>query len=137
MQANLDELDAYVVGYDRPGDGFLHLQCSCPVPDTCLTDVFTLLMSSHWYCPAGYGESTMLRGRSLETETENIEDLAAFLGVDQFYLAAVSGGGPYALAAASQIPQRVKGVLLLSAISPSGQRLPALIYAESRPTISC
>lgn len=62
----------------------------------------------------------MLRGRGFESEVEDIEDLADALGVDKFYLAALSGGGPYALAAAASIPQRVKGLLLLSAAGSPG-----------------
>ena len=69
---------------------------------------------------AGYGESTQLRGQSYESVVGDIEDLANELGVDKFYIAAVSGGGPYALAAASMIPVRLKGLLLLSAAGSPG-----------------
>lgn len=69
---------------------------------------------------AGYGESTQLRGRSYESVVGDIENLANELGVDKFYIAAVSGGGPYALAAASMIPVRLKGLLLLSAAGSPG-----------------
>ncbi len=68
----------------------------------------------------GYGESTQHRGRSYESLVGDIEDLAKDLGVDKFYIAAVSGGGPYALAAATLIPSRVKGLLLLSAAGSPG-----------------
>lgn len=71
---------------------------------------------------SGYGESTTLRRRNFESEVENIEDLANSLGVHKFYLAAVSGGGPYALAAASVIPHRLRGVLLLSAAGSPGDQ---------------
>lgn len=52
---------------------------------------------------------------------ENIEDLANALGIKKFFLAAVSGGGPYALAAAAQIPGRLRGILLLSAAGSPGK----------------
>ena len=63
----------------------------------------------------------MLRGRTYESGVEDIEDLANSLGVNKFYLAAVSGGGPYALAAANLIPLRLRGILLLSAAGSPGE----------------
>ena len=69
---------------------------------------------------AGYGESTQLRGRNFETVADDIEDLANALGVDKFYIAAVSGGGPFALATAALLPLRLKGLLLLSAAGSPG-----------------
>ena len=83
----------------------------------------------------GYGESTQLRGRSYESLVGDIEDLANALGVDKFYIAAVSGGGPYALATAAQLPLRVKGVLLLSAAGSPG--LHSALETILHPCLRC
>ena len=66
----------------------------------------------------GYGESPRKKGRTYESAVEDLEILADHLGVKRFFLAGVSGGGPYALAAAALIPGRVRGILLLSAVGP-------------------
>lgn len=112
LQDILEKLDAYIISFDRPGNASHNRANNAEVGK-----VFHLLMFS---IIAGYGESTQLRGRSYESVVSDVEDLANELGVDKFYIAAVSGGGPYALAAASMIPLRLKGLLLLSAAGSPG-----------------
>lgn len=52
---------------------------------------------------------------------EDLEQLADHLGVDQFFVVGVSGGGPYAYAAAYYLPDRVRGVMTISTLSPAGK----------------
>jgi len=70
------------------------------------------------YDRPGYGESSMKKGRSYESAVADLEVLADGLGVERFFVAGVSGGGPYALAAGAIIPGRLRGILLLSAVGP-------------------
>ncbi|MGD9385619.1 MAG: alpha/beta hydrolase [Thioalkalispiraceae bacterium] len=55
----------------------------------------------------GYGNSSPVRQGRYLTWVTAVEELTDTLHYDQFYLIAVSGGAPYALACASQLPSRV------------------------------
>ena len=56
-----------------------------------------------------------------QTFAEDLTALADGLGVRSFFVVGVSGGGPYALAAAHYLPPgRVRGVLTISLPSPAG-----------------
>ena len=57
----------------------------------------------------GIGRSEFQPGRRLLDWPPVIEELAARLGVDKFYLMGVSGGGPYVLATTYAMPDRVLG----------------------------
>ena len=65
----------------------------------------------------GYGLSDFRRGRSLAQVAEDMTALADALGLDRFAVIGVSGGGPYAIATAASMPERV---ILLGLISPVG-----------------
>ena len=59
-------------------------------------------------------------GRSYESYADDLGQLADSLGVRQFFMIGVSGGGPYAYAAAALLPERVLGVMTISTIAQAG-----------------
>ena len=70
----------------------------------------------------GYGVSDSKPDRALTDWADDVSALADHLGIERFAVASVSGGGPHALACASQLPDRVTVVLLLASPSPAGFR---------------
>ena len=64
----------------------------------------------------GYGLSDPKPGRRIQDHPADIEQLLDHLGVDRFYLFAISGGCPYLLAAALTFRERVLGGAVLSGI---------------------
>jgi pimeloyl-ACP methyl ester carboxylesterase len=71
-------------------------------------------------CPdrPGYGNSTFRR-RSLVEYVDDVVQLADALGVDRFAVLGVSGGGPFALACAASVPERLAGVAVVSGVGPT------------------
>ena len=65
----------------------------------------------------GYGR-TEFKKQALEKWPQDITELADHLGINDFHLFAPSGGGPYALACAWQIPERLKSVGLFGSVGP-------------------
>jgi pimeloyl-ACP methyl ester carboxylesterase len=61
----------------------------------------------------GLGASDPLPGRRLLDWPTDIAALADGLGIDRFHLIGVSGGGPYAMACAHRLPDRLDGVALV------------------------
>ncbi len=59
------------------------------------------------YDRPGYGRSTRLEGRSIADAAGDVVAIADHLGLDQFGVIGVSGGGPHALAVAAKAPDRV------------------------------
>jgi pimeloyl-ACP methyl ester carboxylesterase len=49
----------------------------------------------------------------------DVERLADALGIERFGVAGLSGGGPYALACAHQMPERVVAVAVLGGVAPA------------------
>jgi pimeloyl-ACP methyl ester carboxylesterase len=72
----------------------------------------------------GYGRSDPQPGRQLLDWTTDVEALAGSLGIDEFGVMGHSSGGPYALACAYAIPDRVKCVALISSVAPHGEPFP-------------
>jgi pimeloyl-ACP methyl ester carboxylesterase len=66
----------------------------------------------------GFGESSFKPGRTIGGWTEDVVQLVDRLGLDRFAVLGVSGGGPYALACAARIPDRVSGVALVGGLGP-------------------
>lgn len=66
----------------------------------------------------GYGRSSPLKNRSISGYSSDIEELANFLGIDEFHVAGVSGGGPYVLACASNLSNRVVSATLIASAAP-------------------
>jgi pimeloyl-ACP methyl ester carboxylesterase len=69
----------------------------------------------------GYGSSAYQPGRSIMDWSTDIVQLADFLGITKFSIAAHSGGGPYALACAAGMPDRVESVALISSMGLPGK----------------
>ena len=72
----------------------------------------------------GYGRSDPQPGRQLLDWTTDVEALAGSLGIEEFGVMGHSSGGPYALACAYAIPDRVKHVALISSVAPHGEPFP-------------
>lgn len=66
----------------------------------------------------GYG-LTDFKKNALEHWPDDLRQLADYLGVDQFCLFAPSGGGPYALACAWKIPDRLISVGIFGSVGPN------------------
>jgi pimeloyl-ACP methyl ester carboxylesterase len=66
------------------------------------------------YDRPGYGESDPDPGRTVASAAADVGELADALGIEQFAVTGVSGGGPHALACAALLPERVTrcGVLV-------------------------
>ena len=58
--------------------------------------------------------------RTYASYADDLEQLAGSLGVQQFYVIGVSGGGPYTYAAAAYLPDRVLGAMTISTLAQAG-----------------
>lgn len=65
----------------------------------------------------GYGRSTTTQP-GLASVGRDVGELARALGVDEFAVLGVSGGGPFALATAAALPARVRLVLVAAGPGP-------------------
>jgi len=68
----------------------------------------------------GYGLSDKMPQRTLLDWPRDVAAVADAFGLDQFVMAGVSGGAPYAAACAAALPGRVTGLALISGIAPPG-----------------
>lgn len=66
----------------------------------------------------GYGLSTPSPMRTLSDWAADISHLADDLKIERFALLGISGGGPFALACAARIPQRLTSVVLVCSLAP-------------------
>lgn len=66
----------------------------------------------------GYGLSSPLKNRGISCYSNDIDELANYLEIPKFHVAGVSGGGPYALACASNLSSRVLSVTLIASATP-------------------
>ena len=67
----------------------------------------------------GVGASTSYRYDSLLDFPSDLALIADRLGVDNFAMIGLSGGGPYALACAHEMPDRVMAVAVLGGVAPT------------------
>ena len=76
-----------------------------------------------WISPdkPGYGGSDYQRQRSLTGWADDLAALAGHLGLDRFALAGESGGGPFTLAAAHALADRVNVTALIATGGPISQ----------------
>ena len=65
----------------------------------------------------GYGR-TEFKKNALENWPNDVTELADHLGISKFHLFAPSGGGPYALACAWKIPERLISIGLFGSVGP-------------------
>ena len=66
----------------------------------------------------GIGNSDPQPGRHLRDWPPILEEVAAQLGFERFLVMGVSGGGPYAIAAASMLPERVRAASVICGAPP-------------------
>jgi pimeloyl-ACP methyl ester carboxylesterase len=70
----------------------------------------------------GFGFSDPRPGRTLTDWARDVAELADALGIRRFFLAGVSGGGPYVLACAHALPDRVLRATVLGGAGPTDAR---------------
>lgn len=68
----------------------------------------------------GFGLSDFSEKREIADFADNVEQLADQLGILRFYVAGISGGGPYAAACACRLGQRVIRTAVISGVGPPG-----------------
>ncbi len=66
----------------------------------------------------GYGLSSFQPKRQLLDFPDDLAQLADELGLDQFYVMGVSAGGPYVVASAYKLPERVLSAAVVSGVAP-------------------
>jgi pimeloyl-ACP methyl ester carboxylesterase len=66
----------------------------------------------------GYGLSDPLRGRQIHDWPRDVEDALDLMGIERFSIFGYSGGGPFALATAAAMPDRVASLTNVSAMGP-------------------
>ena len=67
----------------------------------------------------GYGSSTFQSGRTLLDWPNDVAEAADQLGIDRFAVLGTSGGGPYAMACAVALPERVTQLGLIVGVGPA------------------
>jgi pimeloyl-ACP methyl ester carboxylesterase len=67
----------------------------------------------------GYGHSSMKRGWQIRDIPQDVVALADHLGHERFIVSGYSGGGPFAIACAHQIPTRLLAVGIISGVGPA------------------
>lgn len=72
----------------------------------------------------GYGRSDSLDGREILDWPADVTQLVDALGLQRFAVTAHSSGGPYALACALAMPERVTAVVLASSVVPLDELTP-------------
>ncbi len=70
----------------------------------------------------GYGLSDARPGHRIPDVVDDVVAVAEALGIEQFSLVSVSTGGPFALATAAKLPERVRAVALISSPAPYSER---------------
>jgi pimeloyl-ACP methyl ester carboxylesterase len=72
----------------------------------------------------GLGLSTRLPGRQIADWPDDVRELADVLGLARFAVIGISGGGPYAMACAWGLPERITRAGVVSGVAPAtGSRL--------------
>ena len=79
----------------------------------------------------GLGHSDPNPGRRLLDWASDVKELVDGLQIQRFFLVGVSGGGPYALACANQLGDRIKGFSLVCPLGPIEE--PELLQAMRWP----
>jgi len=67
----------------------------------------------------GVGDSTPHRYRAVRDFAADVASVCDELGIGRFGVAGLSGGGPYALACAHALPDRVVAAIVLGGVAPS------------------
>jgi pimeloyl-ACP methyl ester carboxylesterase len=70
----------------------------------------------------GYGLTDTRPGHRIADVADDVLAVAEALGHEQFCLVSVSTGGPFALATAARLPERVRAIALVSSPAPYSER---------------
>lgn len=70
----------------------------------------------------GFGESTFQPGRTIGAWGADMLQLANHFELGRFAVIGMSGGGPYALACAAHMPERVSRVALVGGVAPTTRK---------------
>jgi pimeloyl-ACP methyl ester carboxylesterase len=84
-----------------------------------------------------YGGSSPQPGRSMADWPSDVAALADALGIDRFVVAGHSSGGPYAVACASLLPERVLAGIVLGGVTDMGWPGAWEGYIESECELMC
>lgn len=68
----------------------------------------------------GFGSSPFQKGRRITDWPRDVAHVADALGIGRFAVAGISAGGPYALACARALPDRVTHAVSISGVAPPG-----------------
>jgi pimeloyl-ACP methyl ester carboxylesterase len=71
----------------------------------------------------GYGFSSRRTGWRLSDWADDVAALADALGIEQFAMVGISGGGPFAFACCRKLPERIRLAVLVSAVGPMDEAL--------------
>ena len=82
----------------------------------------------------GVGRSEFVARASALEAVDDIEDIAAALGLDEFSVIGISGGAPYALAALYRLGDRIRTVTIISGMGP--MQLPGALHGMERAVAS-
>lgn len=94
-----------------------------------LRDRFTVIAPSR----PGYGRSSVRLGRFPQEQAESFAAALDTLGFGDVAVLGASGGGPSAMAFASQYPDRTKGLALVCAMAPELIDIPPLLRMAAVP----
>jgi pimeloyl-ACP methyl ester carboxylesterase len=67
----------------------------------------------------GIGSSTPHRYENIRAFADDLATIADTLGIDKMAIVGLSGGGPYSLACAAAMPDRVVGLAVLGGVAPT------------------
>ena len=67
----------------------------------------------------GIGSSTPHRYENIAAFAADLRTIADTLGIDEMAIVGLSGGGPYSLACAAALPERVLAVAVLGGVAPT------------------
>jgi pimeloyl-ACP methyl ester carboxylesterase len=102
--------DPFLFFHGTPGSRYIR------VPDTSLLDKHGVRQVT--LERPGFGRSTYDPDRELMDWPEDVREAADELGFEQFGVAGVSGGGPFTLACAARLPDRVTGAGVVGGLGP-------------------
>ncbi len=67
----------------------------------------------------GVGDSTLHLYDAIVEWARDVEEFCDAKGIDEFNVVGLSGGGPYALAVAHEMPERVSSAIILGSLAPA------------------
>jgi len=93
--------------------GFPGSRCEAALGDAAARELAVRLIAPD---RPGFGRSAVQPGRSIADWPQDLARLAEYLSIERLRVLGVSGGGPYALACAALMPERLSGVSIVSGL---------------------